>query len=61
MGMTGIPKSQVSRLCGEINERVHAFLDRPIEGDWPYPSAAIRARQRVTRDALSGYCATCRE
>ena len=36
MGMGGISKSQVSRLCGEIDERVHAFLDRPIEGDWPY-------------------------
>ncbi|HUZ49125.1 MAG TPA: IS256 family transposase [Candidatus Dormibacteraeota bacterium] len=36
MGMTGISKSQVSRLCADIDERVHAFLDRPIEGDWPY-------------------------
>lgn len=36
MGMSGISKSQVSRLCAEIDERVHAFLDRPIEGDWPY-------------------------
>ena len=36
MGMEGISKSQVSRLCGEIDERVGAFLSRPIEGDWPY-------------------------
>ncbi len=36
MGMSGISKSQVSRLCAEIDERVHAFLERPIEGDWPY-------------------------
>jgi putative transposase len=36
MGMTGISKSQVSRLCGEIDERVQAFLSRPIEGEWPY-------------------------
>ncbi len=36
MGMSGISKSQVSRLCGEIDERVGAFLNRPIEGDWPY-------------------------
>ena len=34
--MSGISKSQVSRLCDEIDERVKAFLDRPIEGDWPY-------------------------
>ncbi|ABI62683.1 Transposase [Granulibacter bethesdensis CGDNIH1] len=36
MGMSGITKSQVSRLCEEIDVRVKAFLDRPIEGDWPY-------------------------
>ena len=36
LGMSGISKSQVSRLCEEIDERVSAFLDRPIEGDWPY-------------------------
>jgi putative transposase len=36
MGMTGISKSQVSRLCAEIDARVGAFLDRPIEGDRPY-------------------------
>jgi transposase-like protein len=36
MGMTGISKSEVSRVCGEIDERVKAFLDRPLEGDWPY-------------------------
>jgi putative transposase len=36
MGMTEISESQVSRPCGEIDERVHAFLNRPIEGSWPY-------------------------
>ena len=36
MGMSGISKSQVSRLCEEIDSKVKTFLDRPIEGDWPY-------------------------
>jgi len=36
MGMSGISKSQVSRLCAEIDDKVKAFLTRPIEGDWPY-------------------------
>jgi putative transposase len=36
MGMSGISKSQVSRLCEEIDEKVKAFLSRPLEGDWPY-------------------------
>src|SRR3990170_1819018 len=36
MGMSGISKSQVSRLCEEIDDKIGAFLDRPLEGDWPY-------------------------
>jgi putative transposase len=36
MGASGISKSQVSRLCAEIDERVNAFLTRPLEGAWPY-------------------------
>jgi len=36
MGMDGISRSQVSRLCAEIDDRVRDFLARPIEGDWPY-------------------------
>ena len=36
MGATGISRSQVSRLCEEIDDKVKAFLDRPLEGDWPY-------------------------
>ena len=34
--MSGISKSQVSRLREEIDGKVKAFLDRPIEGEWPY-------------------------
>jgi len=36
MGAGGMSKSQVSRLCGEIDERVNGFLTRPLEGAWPY-------------------------
>jgi transposase-like protein len=36
MGMSGISKSQVSRLCSEIDGKIATFLDRPLEGDWPY-------------------------
>jgi transposase-like protein len=36
MGGTGVSKSEVSRLCKEIDERVQAFLNRPLEGDWPF-------------------------
>ncbi len=36
MGLSGISKSAVSKLCKEIDERVNGFLDRPLEGEWPY-------------------------
>jgi transposase-like protein len=36
MGLSGISKSLVSKLCKDIDERVNAFLERPIEGEWPY-------------------------
>src|ERR1700712_31775 len=36
MGLTGIGKSTVSKLCRDIDERVGAFLDRPLSGEWPY-------------------------
>jgi transposase-like protein len=36
MGLSGISKSTVSKLCKDIDERVNGFLDRPLEGEWPY-------------------------
>ena len=36
MGLSGIGKSTVSKLCKDIDERVGGFLDRPLVGDWPY-------------------------
>src|SRR5438045_1990883 len=36
MGLSGISKSQVSKLCKDIDERVNAFLDRSLDGEWPY-------------------------
>jgi hypothetical protein len=35
MGLTGVSKSTVSKLCKDIDERVSAFLDRPLSGEWP--------------------------
>ena len=36
MGLSSISKSQVSKLCKDIDERVNAFLDRPLDGECPY-------------------------
>lgn len=48
-GQSGISKSQVSRLCGEIDDKVKAFLARPIEGHWPYlwiDTTYVKVRQQ---------------
>jgi putative transposase len=52
MGLAGISKSQVSKLCKDIDERVNAFLDRPIEGEWPYlwlDATYLKMRARAHR------------
>ncbi len=49
MGASGISKSQVSRQCEEIDERVNAILARPIEGEWP--DLWIHATYLKTREA----------
>jgi putative transposase len=36
MGMSGISKSQLSRLCEEIDDEVKAFFGRPTERGWLY-------------------------
>lgn len=36
MGLNGISKSTVSKLCKDIDERVGEFLNRPLTGKWPY-------------------------
>ncbi|GAV36940.1 transposase, Mutator family [Roseomonas sp. TAS13] len=36
MGLSGISKSTVSKLCRDIDERVGVFLTRPLTGSWPY-------------------------
>ena len=53
MGMSGVSKSQVSRLCGEIDDKVNGFLDRPLEGDWPYLCIRDSGSGRRTRSRAS--------
>jgi putative transposase len=52
MGMSGISKSQVSTLCKETDTRVGAFLNRRIEGEWPY--LWLDATYLKVRDADGG-------
>jgi len=54
LGMTGISKSQVSRLCAELDERVEAFLNREINGQWPYlwlDATYVKSRERGAVDS----------
>ena len=48
LGMEGISKSQVSRLCEELDEEVECFRGRPLEGPYPYmwvDATYVKARQ----------------
>ena len=44
--MTGVSKSQVSRLCSELDERVNAFRSRPATGlEFGFRIPAVRDGQ----------------
>lgn len=36
LGMSGISKSEVSRMCAELDQTVEAFRNRPLQGRYPY-------------------------
>ena len=36
LGLTGMSKSAVSRLCAGLDEQVRCFRERPLEGAYPY-------------------------
>lgn len=36
LGMEGISKSEISRICQELDESVRAFRERSLEGTYPY-------------------------
>ena len=54
MGMSGISKSQVSRLCGEIDDKVNGFLDRPLEGDCVGNTGYVRSMYQMICPVLEG-------
>jgi putative transposase len=61
LGMTGISKSQVSALCREIDTRVQSFVDRPLDGEWPYlwlDAIYIKVRQNGRIVSIAAIIAT---
>ncbi len=48
LGMVGLSKSEVSRICGELDEQMEGFRSRPLEGEYPYvwlDAKAVKVRQ----------------
>jgi transposase-like protein len=57
LGLDGISKSQVSRLCQSLDEEVERFRNRPLEGAFPYvwlDATFVKARDggRVVSQAV---------
>ena len=56
LGLEGISKSEVSRICAELDAEMARFRDRPLEGRYPYvwlDAKAVKAREdgRVVNQA----------
>src|SRR6266568_2573288 len=57
LGMQGISKSQVSRLCSELDKEVERFRTRKLEGPYPYvwldgTFVKVRENGRVVSQAI---------
>ena len=57
MGLRGLSKDQVSRMCRGLDEQVELFRNRPLEGDYPYlwldaKVKRVRERGGVRQKAL---------
>ena len=49
LGCDGISKSQVSRICGALDEQVQAFRERPLD-EGPYPYVWLDALTQKVRE-----------
>ncbi len=57
LGLSGVDKSKVSRICKQLEEVVEQFRQRPIEGEYPYVwldalYVKVRQNHRVVSLAL---------
>jgi transposase-like protein len=57
LGLTGMSKSQVSRICAELDAEVARFRSRPLVGAYPYvwldaTYLKVRVEQRVVSQAV---------
>ncbi len=57
LGLTGIDKSAVSRVCQALDAPVQAFRERPLEGDYPYvwlDATYVKVRQNHRVVSMAG-------
>jgi transposase-like protein len=57
LGLTGIDKSQVSRICKDLTEVVEEYRNRPLEGGYPYVwldglYVKVRVNRRIVNQAV---------
>ena len=57
LGLTGMSKSQVSRMCADLDTEVAQFRNRPLAGSYPYlwldaTYLKVRQEQRVVSQAV---------
>jgi putative transposase len=48
LGVAGIGKDAISRLCRGLAEQVRVFRERPLEGRYPYVWLDARSRSSVS-------------
>ena len=61
LGLTGIDKSRVSRICRELDGPIAAFRNRPLEASYPYlwldaTYMKVRQNRRITHIFAGGEC-----
>lgn len=60
LGLPRMDKSQVSRICKDLDEVVRVFLDRPLEGEFPYlwlDATYLKVRQNHRIVSMAGVVA----
>jgi len=48
LGLEGVSKSEVSRICQELDEKMAQFRNRPLDGEYPYvwlDAKAVKTRE----------------
>jgi transposase-like protein len=61
LGIGGMSKSAVSRLCGSLDDQVRVLRERPLEGRYPYLWVDAKVEQMVGAAIRRVFAASTRE